>query len=158
VTFALQMVDLWIAVLEGLATGLILIAFSRIAAPAPLQWTRRRITACWAIAAVLVLYIHPQASALPDGYEASAERSGMAILLTDEIQAVGHVNAAIADLQGRFVSLAHQLLVDDQPAGLGLCGNFRRLGVSRRGKSSLRFDCEIARQPRECHASFYVDD
>lgn len=127
-TFAWQMLatHLWIAVPEGLLTVAILKALGGVRAPGELRLDQTRLSACWACAALLVIGLLPFASRMPDGFEASAERSGMATLVAiDSNLPAGEMNTAIAAWQNTVVSQIQNVLTNEQLlalAGTIVCG------------------------------------
>jgi len=121
--FALQMVGIhvWISIPEGLLTVAILTAMGGIVAPGQLRLDQTRLAACWGMAALLILCILPFASQTPDGYEASAQRSGMNALLAEgqeEVASVSQFNATIARCQNEIVIRVQETLASDQLAAL----------------------------------------
>jgi hypothetical protein len=117
---------LWIAVPESLLTVAILKSLGGVRAPGELQLDQTRLGVCWACAALFVICLLPIASRMPDGFEASAERSGMSVLIaTDANLPAGEVNAAIAAWQNSIVSQIQGLLTNEQLlalVGLIVCG------------------------------------
>ena len=117
--FAIQMlsIHLWIASLEGVVTAALLSALRVKIKTGCIRFDGLRIAASFGAAAFLIISWLPLASQLPDGYEASAERSGMNALLSQdraEIAAVGTLNAMASDIQTQFVVGVQNLLVSDQ--------------------------------------------
>jgi cobalt/nickel transport system permease protein len=71
----------WIGVLEGLTTAALVAAIVPLTSPAKVQPARRFAMSGLVAALLLAAITLPVSSALPDGYEAAAESSGMAWLL-----------------------------------------------------------------------------
>lgn len=88
--FAQQMLQAHLAIgaLEGLLTAAIVSALARTG-------SRRVQQAALAVASCVLIALIPTASALPDGYEASAERSAWSALLTE---APGDLPSAVAGI------------------------------------------------------------
>ncbi len=136
--FALQMVGihLWISLPEGLLTVAILMALGWDHIPGQLRLDSVRLAGCWGTAALLIMSVLPFASQMPDGYEASAARSGMSILVTqdrDEIASIGQVNAAVAVFQDKVVTSFQSVLAGDQMLALvsTCCAGLAAYGVAR---------------------------
>jgi len=100
-------VHLWIGLAEGLLTAGLVYAYERLA------WPHETASRGWkfaaplvAISVVLVVAALPVASGLPDGYEASAESSGLSSLLAEEssdLASLGNWTVAAAEHQSRVV-------------------------------------------------------
>ena len=118
-TFASQMlgIHLWIAVPEGLLTVAILMALGGVAAPGELRLDQTRLGGCWGAAALLVLCLLPLSSPMPDGYEASAERSGMTRLMAEDpadLAIVGQLNVRVAGWQETIVTSLQEIMASGQ--------------------------------------------
>jgi cobalt/nickel transport system permease protein len=135
--FALRMVALhcWIALPEGVLTVALLIALGGIAAPGRLRLDDVRLGACWGAAVLLIVSLLPIASRMPDGYEAAAERSGLAALLIEDpadLASLGMTNAAVAAWQGELVGGLQAALINEQFLMLvaTLCAGAAALGLA----------------------------
>jgi cobalt/nickel transport system permease protein len=123
----------WIGLAEGVATAALLALLSRCQSGAtdlsvlfrrrlhvqPASGVREQRTrmvagALLVAAGLLIVAALPFASSLPDGYEASAERSGWQALLTEDAGSLAGVNLAAWRLQARAVSAFESLLGDGQ--------------------------------------------
>jgi cobalt/nickel transport system permease protein len=80
---AMLATHLWIGVLEGTLTGAILTGLSWRTSPAEHSGAAQPRLAYVLAAALLAMALIPLSSELPDGYEAAAESSGMAWLLSE---------------------------------------------------------------------------
>jgi cobalt/nickel transport system permease protein len=80
---AMLATHLWIGVLEAMLTGAILAALAGRLSPAANQSMSQPRLAFVVVAVLLAAVLAPLSSALPDGYEAAAESSGMAWLLME---------------------------------------------------------------------------
>jgi hypothetical protein len=90
-----------IGLLEGLATGALVYAARGNFIPESLPAWRTRMAVAGGLMVALLAAI-PVASGMPDGYEASAERSGWHTLLAEtpeELVALGDVNVRLARWQ-----------------------------------------------------------
>ena len=120
--FASQMllVHLWIGVGEGLLTAALAWAFDRITSPAETPAARPAWLAASAMLGVglaLVVLTLPLASSLPDGYEASAETTGLSVLLAEEaseMSSLGAWTVAAAERQNRIVERIAGILPSEQ--------------------------------------------
>ncbi len=108
---------IWIHALIGLAEGLVTAGLIwALQADKPIgqvRLSRPALMGSVIAAAMLVLIALPNASGMPDGYEASAERTGMGVVLAEQGQSiaeVGRVNLAIHDLQHSIVTSVTNLV------------------------------------------------
>lgn len=125
--FALRIVGIhaWIAVPEGLLTVGILACLGEIRSPGALRLDHGRLAACWGASAILILCLLPLASSMPDGYEQSAQSTGMEALLSDEpaeLSSLSRTNAAVAAWQRAAVQGFHDLLATEQVLALAGTG------------------------------------
>lgn len=120
--FAVQMIGVhcWIAIPEGLLTVAILKALGGVRAPGELKLDETRLGGCWGVAVMLVLCLLPLASRMPDGYEASAVRSGATDVLAEETESAAFDarGAAAARWQNRFVDGIEEAFVNEQALAL----------------------------------------
>jgi cobalt/nickel transport system permease protein len=135
--FALRMIALhgWIAVPEAALTVALLAALGGIAAPGRLKLDDVRLGGCWGAAALLIVCLLPVASRMPDGYETSAENSGLTALLSEDpadLAALGGVNTAVAAWQGNLVTTIEAGLINEQFLMLvsALCAGAVTLGLA----------------------------
>lgn len=118
--FAGQMllVHLWVGVGEGLLTAALAWAYDRFAEPKHASrpaWAPA--LAMLAIGLALVVAVLPWASSLPDGYEATAEQSGLASLLAEEaseLSSLGAWTASAAEKQNQLVAAVASILPSEQ--------------------------------------------
>lgn len=118
--FAVQMlaVHLWIGVGEGLLTAALVAAYERFAKPAEDAKPAWQPTlAILAVGIALAIVALPLASSMPDGYEASAESSGLASLLAEEpseLATLSALSASIAESQNHIVAAIAGILPSEQ--------------------------------------------
>lgn len=151
--FALRMIAIhgWIAVPEAGLTVALLTALGGIAAPGRLKLDDVRLGGCWGTAVLLIVCLLPVASRMPDGYETSAESSGLTALLTEnpaDMAALGGTNAAVAAWQGKLVTTIEAGLINEQFLMLvsAFCAGAATLGLA-----SLfgRRELQLAVRPRK---------
>lgn len=100
--WAMVWIHALIGLIEGAVTAGLIWALRADKPVGRVQLSRPALVGSVVAAAILVGLALPNASGMPDGYEASAERSGMAGLLSEQgasIAEVGRINLAIHDLQ-----------------------------------------------------------
>lgn len=106
---------LWIGLAEGAATFALLLAISRLLVPGETRsW--RLASVPFAAAILVAALAFPWSSALPDGYEAAAENSGLTSFLSadlDALAAVGSWNVAAEVGQQRIVAAVQGVLVSE---------------------------------------------
>jgi cobalt/nickel transport system permease protein len=106
--FAARMIGthLWVGIGEGALTLLTLAALAALAKPVG-EAAYRPAIACGSIALALTVLVFPLGSALPDGYEAAAESSGLANLLASG-------SGALARLQESAVQVLQAVTFTEQ--------------------------------------------
>jgi cobalt/nickel transport system permease protein len=114
--FATQMllVHLWIGLGEGLLTAALVAAYEQVAERASEKASAwRPALAMLALGVAVVVIALPVASALPDGYEASAESAGLTAWLSDDASELATMStwaASAAEQQNRIVTAVAGIL------------------------------------------------
>lgn len=105
----------WIGLVEGFATVALVALLAGASVREGLPCSTTKVAATAAAAVLLIAVAVPLSSSLPDGYEAAAQSTGWAQVLSEDgawLTSLGDANVAAVELQRRIVAACESALGD----------------------------------------------